>query len=132
MSNFLDFTPTVQIKLDNPLLEASFPSEGSVSAVIDTGYEGFVLVPRSVFHTLGLNKLRSESRRLTMANGSPSKTQGAYAVLRIPHISLRIDGFVETLAGLEEILVGVEALSKMRVLLDYCAKRVSMEKCNRP
>jgi len=41
-----------------------------------------------------------------------------------------VDGFVETMAGMDEIIVGVEALSKTRVLLDYCAKRVSLEKCS--
>ena len=129
-SDFLDLTPTVQIKLDNPLLPASYPSGGLVGAVIDTGYEGFVLVPRHVFRKLGLNQLPSETRKLAMANGSPSRTKGTYAVLQIPHISCRLDGFVETVAGLEEIIIGVEALSRMKVVLDYCTNRVILEKCS--
>lgn len=129
MSSFLDLTPSVQIALENPLLGRTYPYDGSVNAIIDTGYEGFVLVPRLVFQELGLDKLQNERRTLALANGTPSKTQGTYAVLRIPHISFKMDGFVETFRGPDEIIVGVEALGRMNMLLDYCTKRIRLEKC---
>ena len=42
---------------------------------------------------------------------------------------MKIDGFVETFAGLDEILLGTEALLETKIVLDYCAKRVKLEKC---
>ena len=106
-----------------------YPYEGSVNAVIDTGYEGFLSVPNSVFQELDLNDLEREKRRIALADGTLSNTEGAYAVLQIPHLSLTMDGFVETFHGLDEIILGVEALVKMRVLLDYCNRRIKVEKC---
>ncbi|MDH2900817.1 MAG: clan AA aspartic protease [archaeon] len=130
MSGFLDITPSVQIALENPLLGRIYPyDDGSVNAIIDSGYEGFVLVPKSVFQKLELNRLQGERRSLALANGTPSKTQGTFAVLLIPHLSLKMDGFVETLRGVDEIIVGVEALVRMNVLLDYCTKSIRLQKC---
>lgn len=130
MSTLLGLTPTVQIALDNPFSGITYPQDGSVSAIIDTGYEGFVMIPKTLFQKLGLNSLRIERRSLAMANNAASKTQGTYAVLKIPHLSFRMDGFVETLQGLDEIIVGVEALEKLNVILDYCTKRVTLQKCS--
>ena len=100
-----------------------------MNAVIDTGYEGFASVPNSIFQELGLDMLEGESRRMALPNGALSTTRGSYATLRIPHLSMKIDGFVETFQGLDEIILGVEALVEMKVTLDYCTRRVRMEKC---
>lgn len=86
-------------------------------------------MPSSIFQELDLNKLGGEKRKIALANGTLSTTQGSYATLRIPHLSLKMDGFVETFLGLDEIVIGVEALAKMKVLLDYCSRRIRIEKC---
>jgi clan AA aspartic protease len=133
LSSFLDLTPAVQIVIENPIDDRIYPSRnGSATAIIDTGYEGFLLVPTWVFRELKLNRRRSERRSLDLGNGSLTRTQGTYAVLRIPHLSLEIDGFVETFRGLNEIIVGTEALMGVNLLLDYCTKRVRIEKCPNP
>lgn len=106
-----------------------YPFEGSVTAIIDTGYEGFLSVPDSVFQDLGLNMLEGETRKMALPNGALSNTKGCYATLRIPHLPLKIDGFIETFQGLDEIILGVEALAQIKVTLDYCTRRVRMEKC---
>lgn len=100
-----------------------------MNAVIDSGYEGFVSVPDSIFQELGLNMLEGETRRMALANGTLSNTRGSYATLRIPHLSMKMDGFIETFHGLDEIIIGVEALAEMKVILDYCTRRIRMEKC---
>lgn len=129
MSSFLSLTPCVQIVLENVFLRKVYPYEGSVSAVIDTGYEGFVCVPGSVFEELELNLIGGERRKMALANGTFSNAKGSPATVRIPHLAMKLDGFVETFAGLDEIIVGVEALSGMRLTLDYCTRRLRMEKC---
>jgi clan AA aspartic protease len=130
LSGFLYLTPTVQIVIENPLLRRIYPTHGLVSAVIDTGYQGFLSVPRTVFRELGLNELPIETRSLSLADGSFSKSKGCYARILIEHIGLRIDGFVESFKGLDEILMGVEALVNNRVILDYCTDKVRIDKCN--
>ncbi|MHB8567735.1 MAG: clan AA aspartic protease [Nitrososphaerales archaeon] len=129
MSSFLNLTPCMRIVLENAFLRKTYPYEGSVNAIMDTGYEGFASIPNSIFQGLGLNMLEVETRRIALANGGLSNTRGSYATLRIPHLSMKIDGFVETFQGLDEIILGVEALSEMKVTLDYCTRRIRMEKC---
>jgi len=119
----------VQIVIENPLLRRKYPSDGSINAVMDTGYQGFLSVPESIFKHLHLHRLVTDKRRISLANGAFSNTRGCYASVQIPHLSMKIDGFVETFAGLDEILLGTEALLETKIVLDYCAKRVKLEKC---
>jgi len=127
MSAFVSLTPYMQIIMENPLGRKMYPDDGTVASLIDTGYEGFVSVPGSVFQDLGLNELRVENRKIVLADHTIVSSDGCYATIQIPHLSLRIDGFIETFPGLEEIVVGTEALSETRVLLDYCARKVKVE-----
>ena len=129
MSGFLNLTPATNIILENPFLAKRYPGEGSVAAIIDTGYEGFLSLPDSIFRKLGLNKLDGERGKISLPNGTLSHTRGSYAILVIPHMSLELDGFIETFPGLDEIILGVDALSKMRLLLDYCTRKIRIEKC---
>jgi clan AA aspartic protease len=129
LSSFLNLTPTARIILENPFSEKRYPGDGSVAVIIDTGYEGFLSVPDSIFHELELDRLEGEKRRIALADGTLSNAKGCFATFRIPHLSAKFDGFVETFPGLDEIILGVEALSKMKVLLDYCTRKVRIEKC---
>jgi len=119
----------MQIVIENPFGHRKYPEEGTVASLIDTGYEGFVSVPGPVFQDLGLDELRTEKRKILLADHTLLTSEGCYATIRIPHLSIRIDGFMETFPGLEEIVVGTEALSETRMLLDYCARKVKVEPC---
>src|SRR5712691_2644858 len=110
----------MRVVVRNPLLDKRYPVEGQILAVIDTGYEGFIALPRDVFVSLSFSELQPEKRRLILANGTVLSTEGAYGAFRVPDLPLDADGFVETYEGLGEVLLGVEALSRARVLLDYC------------
>lgn len=129
MSSFLDLTPIVRIKVENPFLSRGYPPQGTVVAVIDTGYEGFVMIPTSVYEELELHRLQETKRILTLANGTTLSSRGAYASARIPHLDCSLDGFVETYDGLDEIIIGVQALSNFRMIADYCLKKLRFEKC---
>lgn len=98
-------------------------------AVIDTGYEGFLAIPSDIFKHLKLDALQLQSRTLVLANGDILTSKGAYATLEIPQIPIKLSGFVETYNGLEEIILGVEALSRFKSTLDYCTKRISIQPC---
>ncbi len=86
-------------------------------------------VPGDVFASLSFNELQLEKRRLILANGDVLRAEGAYGAFGVPGVGLRADGFVETYPGLQEVLLGVEALSRVRVLLDYCNRRMDVEAC---
>jgi len=50
----------MQIILENPFLRKIYLYEGSLNAIIDTGYAGFLSVPNSVFQELDLNKFEND------------------------------------------------------------------------
>jgi clan AA aspartic protease len=129
LSAFLNLTPTVQIILENPFSGTSYPPDGSVVATIDSGYEGFLTIPMNLYKQLRLDELQQTSRTLVLANGEALTSDGAYATLRLPHLRAKLDGFVETYQGLDEIILGVEALSHFNATLDYCSRRVSLHAC---
>ena len=129
MSAFLNLTPIVRIVLENPFSKMFYPPNGSVVATIDSGYEGFLTTPMSVFEQVRLDELQQISRTLVLANGEILTSKGTYATLRLPHLSVELDGFVETYRGLDEIILGVQALSHFNATLDYCSRRVSLRTC---
>ena len=104
-----------------------YPPDESAVAVIDTGHEGFLSIPHEIFEKLALEELRIETRTLSLADGSRLTAEGAYATLRLRHL-LKTDGFVETHRGADEIILGSGTLSRFRVLLDYCSKRILLER----
>lgn len=69
MSAFIGLTPSMMMVVRNPLLDVTYPEDGQVNAVIDTGFEGFLALPRDLFRTLRFDKLRLERMRLLLANG---------------------------------------------------------------
>jgi len=129
LSAFLNHTPTVQITLENPFSGTCYPPDGSVVATIDSGYEGFLAIPMNLLEKLGLDELQQTSRTLVLANGEILTTNGAYATLRLPHLPAKLDGFVETYQGLDEIILGVEALSHFNATVDYCSRNVTLHAC---
>jgi predicted aspartyl protease len=70
VSGFLDLTPTLRIQIDNPFLSRDYPLQGTVVAVIDTGYDGFLTIPISVYEELELHRLEETKRVLTLADGT--------------------------------------------------------------
>ncbi|MEM2236968.1 MAG: clan AA aspartic protease [Candidatus Caldarchaeum sp.] len=129
MSGFINSTPIIQLFLENPLLAKRYPVEGYVAAVVDTGYEGFLAVPNKIFHGLALDRLHQERRTVMLANGVLLTSTGTYATIHLLNPDLKLDGFVETYPGLDEILVGTEMLTNLRIILDYCTKRMRLAKC---
>jgi len=129
LSGLVGLTPTLGIVLRNALLQKMYPLEGHVVAVVDTGYEGFIAVPPDVFESLSFGEGQRERRSLIAANGSVLAAEGAYGTFLAPNVPLKADGFIETYAGLEEVLIGVEALSQAKISLDYCTRRMKVQAC---
>ena len=129
MSSFNDSTPALQVRIENPLLGCAYPDQDRSLAVLDTGFSGFVAVPSDVFEELGLDELEVEERVLTAANGEEVRSKVTMARLTVYDASTVVDGYIETWDGLDEILVGSEALGAFRLEIDYCLHRLSVQKC---
>ena len=117
--------PTLPVRLANPLLGVAYPEGGWLEAIVDTGYEGFVSVPRSVFEALRLRV--DEERHLVLADGRVVRSVGGYGSLVSG--DYEVDGLIETYEGLGEVLVGVDALRLARLEVDFCLGVVSVRRC---
>jgi len=128
-SYFLNLTPLLEIAVRNPIMDKTFPADGRVAAVIDTGFEGFLLVPEDVFEKLSLNELAVDRRELILPNGQRAFSTGTYCEVMIPDLGVRLDGFVETLKGVREVVIGADLLQNLRLTLNYCLRVVEVEAC---
>jgi len=126
---FLDSTPVIRLALENPLMGARYPREGEILAVIDTAYEGFALIPQSVFKELLLHQLIPQRRQLILADGSARNSTGTYAKLISEGLDLYLNGFVETFEVVEETTIGLEFLRNVKLELDYCTGRIEISGC---
>ena len=130
MNNFLDRTPVLEIVLNNPFYSRRYPESGTVLAIMDTGYEGFVAIPNDVFESsLWMDRLQQETAELSLANGKLIESRGSYATLTVPSIPISLDGMVETYDGMDEIIIGSEFLSHFKTVLDYCYKKTEFIPC---
>jgi len=129
VSGFVGLVPAVRLRLRNLPLRVEYPSAGSIEAVMDTGYEGFIAVPPSIFEALALDKMMARSRTVEVADGRGVRSRVAYATVELEGVKKEIDGPVETFEGLTEVLIGAHLLSDFRVTLDYCLRAVALDPC---
>ena len=130
MSGFVGLATAVRIRLRNLPLGVEYPRDGSIEAVMDTGYEGFLAVPPSIFGALGLGKMMTRSRTVHVADGRGVRSRVAYGTVALEGVAKEIDGPVETFEGLAEVLIGTRLLSDFRVTLDYCLRAATLKPCD--
>jgi len=126
---FLDGTPVLEVILENPIMNKRFPSDGEALAVVDTGYEGFLLVPESIFHELSLEEFATDQRQLVLANGLSVRSVGTFGKVVLSSFKIRFDGFIEAVHGAEEIVAGTELIRNFTITLDYCVRKIEANKC---
>ena len=119
----------IPVVIRSPLTGKRYPERGEVLAALDTGYTGFILIPRSVFTSLELDQLEPVVSLAKTADGREIKLEGNYAVVEVPEIGLRREGLVETAPDIEEILLGIEWLSGVYFTLDGCSNAITLDKC---
>ena len=129
MSGFVGLVPAFRLRLRNIPLKTEYPSNGSVEAIVDTGYEGFLAVPSSIFRAVRLDEIVTRQAVVEVADGRRLQSEVAYGTVELDGVEGEFDGPVETVAGLGEVLVGVRLLSEFRFTLDYCARAVSVNPC---
>mgnify|MGYP006271079693 CR=1 FL=1 len=127
--SFADETLLVPIELSNPFLKTHYPPDGSVMAVLDTGFTGFLLVPNRIFSERRLDELKPVVTTGQLADGTSIHLRGAYGSLRISEVDFVDEGLIETAPSIGEIILGVRGVKRLRTLLDGCRRLLVMERC---
>ena len=119
----------VPVRLANPLLDTEYPTDGLVMAALDTGYTGFILIPRAIFRSLKLDELKPIVTKGQLADGRSIELRAAYGVLGIPELGFEDEGLVETNPDITEILLGMRAMRRLKITVDGCKRFFMMERC---
>jgi len=117
------------VRITNPFLDAHYPPDGTVMAVLDTGFTGFLLIPFQAFRALKLDELKPRLLKGKLANGASIELQAAYGILEIPEARFEDEGLIESNPDIREILLGVRGMKRLRTLIDGCRSTITAEKC---
>ena len=129
MSALVGLTPVLRVRLENLFLGRRYPEDGFVEGVGDTGYQGFIAAPEEVFASLSMAELSTVNRDVRLADGTKVKSSVGQGTVMVDGAGVELDGPVETIPGLAEILVGTQLISRFRFELDYCLRRTSITFC---
>ena len=129
MSTFVGQTPVVRLRLENLFFKKSYPVSGFVEGVVDTGYDGFIAVPPSVFESLSLSLIKTSSWGVRLADGSNVASRAGHGTALVEGAG-EVDGLIETFPGLGEVLIGTRFLSRFRLDLNYCQRLAEMTPCS--
>ncbi len=131
MWRFINSTPVIEVRIRNTLMERSYPSaDREILAVVDTGYSGFLFVPKKIFSKLELGKLRTKQKMASLADGRSTQLIGSYGSIEFPSLNLRLDGLIQTHPRASEVLVGMEGIRGLLIELNCCQQILSAENCS--
>ncbi len=125
----LDATPVVSIRLRNPALDRDYPTTGETYAVVDTGYEGFLMLPWRIFQATGFSELRPIHTVLLAADGRRIAARAAYGAIDFPDIGRKTSGLIQSSEHVEESLLGANALEGLVFELDTCLNESRIRVC---
>ena len=98
--------------------------------MIDTGYSGEVLLPKSLYEKLGFNKWEEpELEEFELGDGSSMQVIAASGYVLIPKLhpepfSVRVHRPYEEEIDTDEIIIGVEFIKRFKLLLDGPSAKV--------
>jgi predicted aspartyl protease len=88
---------------------------------VDTGYDGFLLLSEEKYKSTGFylfelpRRYWPEGETLT---GEIFRLRRALAIVQIPKLGIRLEGYVDTFHGNVEDLVGLKLIESLKLLLD--------------
>jgi len=111
--------PCLEARISNPVSGSSFPSEGWEPIPIDTGYEGFLLIPEDLYRALScwMRELpRTSWPTFLMPDGRTVRGRAALLKIEIKEV-ITADIVSETFPGCELMLIGRALLRSLEVRL---------------
>jgi clan AA aspartic protease len=116
--------PYVEIVVYNPERSLKYPSKGTLSAMIDTGYDGYLITPINIFNELKLDDYEIPAELIQTTEtftGERMKLRTSLAIVEIPGLlqkQIEIDAHencLEPLLGrlfLEDLLTTLDGLQR--------------------
>ncbi len=119
----------VPLIIANPFNGKTFPENGSnVLALIDSGFDGFILINKQTYYKLGLNQLKP--REITIKGICCVVKALKYPIrLLLPDLNLSVDGEAIYYEKNPEILVGTEFLSNLKIKINGCKESITLDNC---
>ncbi len=127
---FLNSSLALPVTLRNPLLTSSYPRRGNIFAFVDTGYSGFLLVPRRIFEELKLHQLATRVVDARLADGRVIKLSRAPGSIRFDEISVTVDGLIDTHQDVSEVLIGMDGIRNLILTVDSCRRKLLTDVCD--
>ena len=119
----------IPLTLINPFNRKVFPyNEESVLALIDTGFDGFIVINRQVYKELEFENIKAQEITI---RGICCEIEALKLPVRIllPDLNLSFDGEAIYYEKNKEIIVGTEFLSYLKTEINGCKELVSIDHC---
>ncbi len=110
--------PVLGILIEGPLEKLELKEE---RIRIDTGYDGFLLLSEEKYKNMGFHLSELPRRYWPQGEtitGEIFRLRRAMAIIQIPKLGIRFEGYVDTFRGNIEDLVGLGLIKSLRLLLD--------------
>ncbi|MHA1685300.1 MAG: clan AA aspartic protease [Candidatus Heimdallarchaeaceae archaeon] len=118
--------PYLEIVLSDPIGNHSV----SCDALIDTGYDGELVVPMQVYKEINLDKFELSEEFFTIAEtptGENLKLNSANGLVKIKGFDIEIEVIIDSYRNCKEILIGRKLLEDFICVMNGPAKELSIE-----
>ncbi|MHA1263451.1 MAG: hypothetical protein ACTSSA_15495 [Candidatus Freyarchaeota archaeon] len=115
-----NYTNTPQIEIVLISVDGKrLPEKGGLKVSVDTGFSGYLLLPRRYYRLFQLGELPEQEFRVFKTLMGDIVMRGARAILRIPAADLEFEVIVETPKfGRGKLLIGRKALNELCLLMN--------------
>ncbi len=100
-----------------------------MNVVVDTGFEGFLLLPWEIFREAGFAELKPIHTMLIGPEGKRFDSKGAYGSIEFPALGKEAEGIIDSSRGAKECLLGVQGLEGLVLEVDSCQRESRLRLC---
>lgn len=107
----------------------------TVQALIDTGYDGELLIPINLYRELNLGSFESSTEKTMIAEtltGEPIDLRSSVGTVRLLSLDISITSIIDTNEKFDEIIIGRIFLENFILSLNGCKKQLLIEICLPP
>ena len=115
------YAPFLPIRVFDETKSFIYPKTGMIETLIDTGYDGFLIIPLRIFDELKLissELVEDQSVRAESITGEYLELQTSMGYVEIPALKLLISIEIDTAPFCSEMLIGRQLLEKIVVILN--------------